>query len=149
MSFCRLGPSLVRMSEAAGWIFLCQWEDKLQTEPLGLSPLQQWGSLDARTPILNQEHWGYLGWQTQGTACQRINTRAGKKKPPELKASTRRTRPNGYESSTNKYKLEMRAVCIRVSSKALAAAFPEDLPGSNGSLALRRKLAGGLHCSCL
>lgn len=43
----------------------------------------------------------------------------------------------------------MRAVCIRVSSKALAAAFPEDLPGSNGSLALRRKLAGGLHCSCL
>lgn len=43
----------------------------------------------------------------------------------------------------------MRAVCIRVSSKALAIAFPEDLPGSNSSLVLRRKLAGGLCHGCL
>lgn len=43
----------------------------------------------------------------------------------------------------------MRAVCICVSSKALAAAFPEDLPGSNSSLVLRRKLAGGLCHGCL
>lgn len=65
--FCRVGPFLMRMTEAVASIFFCQWEDKLQTESLGLSPLQGWGSRDALIPILNQEHWGYLDWQTQGT----------------------------------------------------------------------------------